>query len=65
MLNILDKERKREIERQQMIREAPDVLSREELKLKFVLERDHAAKAIKAIARQHRKEIEEFFTNNY
>lgn len=65
MLKILDQERKREIERQQMIRDAPDILTREEMKLRFVLERDHAAKNIKALAKKQRQEIEQFFSSEY
>jgi hypothetical protein len=63
MMRMLDKERKREIHRQQIIKSAPDELTREELKLQFIIDRDNAAKEIKGLAKKHRIEIESVFSS--
>lgn len=63
MMEMLDRERKREIERQRLIKRAPDMLTKEEMKLRFIVERDHAAKQIKELAKKHRLQIERIFQN--
>lgn len=63
MMKMLDKERHREIQRQQFLKSAPDELSREEMKLQFIIERDNAAREIKGLAKKHRIEIEKMFNH--
>lgn len=61
MLEVLEIERRREIERQIELKRTSDVLTREEMQLRFVIERDNAAKVVKKLAKKQREEIETIF----
>ena len=60
---MLDNERRRELERHMMLRGIKDPLSREEMKLRFIMERDNAAKSVKKLSKRQREELDSLFSH--